>query len=402
MREAVIVSYARTGMAKANRGSLNDTHGITMAGHAIKSAIDRAGIEAGLIEDVFLGTAQPEGATGHNVARNAALWAGCPSTTSGATVNRFCSSGLQAIAMAAHSVINEGAPAAIGGGVGSLSLVSRSGHMNTFRYTEEELMKKWPAIWMTMIETAEIVADRYGVSREDQDRYSAESQKRTAAFQESGKMAEEIVPLKTRMKMVNKETGEESYQDVVCDKDECNRPGTTYETLAGLKPVFSGGMVVKEGKYVTAGNASQLSDGSAAVVVMEAAEAAKRGLTPMGRFVGFNVAGCDPDEMGIGPVFAVPRLLERHGLTVDDIDLWELNEAFASQCLYSRDRLGIDPEKYNVNGGSISIGHPFGMTGARCTGSILMEGKRRGAKWGVVTMCIGGGMGGAGLFEIYS
>nr|WP_321441923.1 acetyl-CoA C-acyltransferase [uncultured Hyphomonas sp.] len=402
MREAVIVSYARTGMAKANRGSLNDTHGITMAGHAIKSAIERAGIEPGAVEDVFLGSAQPEGATGHNVARNAALWAGCPSTTSGATINRFCSSGLQAIANAAHTVINEGAPVAIGGGVESLSLVSRSGHMNTFRYTEEELMKKWPAIWMTMIETAEIVADRYGVSREDQDRYSAESQKRTAAFQESGKMAEEIVPLKTRMKMVNKETGEETYQDVVCDKDECNRPGTTYETLAGLKPVFSGGMVVKEGKYVTAGNASQLSDGAAAVVVMEAQEAKKRGLTPMGRFVGFNVAGCDPDEMGIGPVFAVPRLLERHGLTVDDIDLWELNEAFASQCLYSRDRLGIDPEKYNVNGGSISIGHPFGMTGARCTGSILMEGKRRGAKWGVVTMCIGGGMGGAGLFEIYS
>ncbi len=306
MREAVIVSYARTGMAKANRGSLNDTHGITMAGHAIKSAIDRAGIEAGLIEDVFLGTAQPEGATGHNVARNAALWAGCPSTTSGATVNRFCSSGLQAIAMAAHSVINEGAPAAIGGGVESLSLVSRSGHMNTFRYTEEELMKKWPAIWMTMIETAEIVAERYGVSREDQDRYSAESQKRTAAFQASGKMAEEIAPLNTRMKLFNKETGEESYQDVVCDKDECNRPGTTYETLAGLKPVFSGGMVVKEGKYVTAGNASQLSDGSAAVVVMEAAEPAKRGLTPMGRFVGFNGAGCDPNKMGIGPVFPLP------------------------------------------------------------------------------------------------
>ncbi|MEO1963996.1 acetyl-CoA C-acyltransferase [Hyphomonas sp.] len=402
MREAVIVSYARTGMAKANRGSLNDTHGITMAGHAIKGAIERAGIEPGAVEDVFLGSAQPEGATGHNVARNAALWAGCPSTTSGATINRFCSSGLQAIANAAHTVINEGAPVAIGGGVESLSLVSRSGHMNTFRYTEEELMKKWPAIWMTMIETAEIVADRYGVSREAQDEYSAESQKRTAAFQEKGYMAEEIVPLKTRMKMVNKETGEETYQDVVCDRDECNRPGTTYETLAGLKPVFSGGMVVKEGKYVTAGNASQLSDGAAAVVVMEAQEAKKRGLTPMGRFVGFNVAGCDPDEMGIGPVFAVPRLLERHGLKVDDIDLWELNEAFASQCLYSRDRLGIDPEKYNVNGGSISIGHPFGMTGARCTGSLLMEGKRRGAKWGVVTMCIGGGMGGAGLFEIYS
>ena len=402
MREAVIVSYARTGMAKANRGSLNNTHGITMAGTAIKGALDRAGIEAGLVEDVFLGCAQPEGATGHNVARNAALWAGCPSTTSGATINRFCSSGLQAIANAAHTVINEGAPVAIGGGVESLSLVSRSGHMNLHRYTEDELMKKWPAIWMTMIETAEIVADRYGVSREYQDQYSAESQKRTAAFQEKGYMAEEIVPLKTTMKLVNKETGEETLQEVVCDRDECNRPGTTFESLSGLKPVFSGGMVVKEGKYVTAGNASQLSDGSAAVVVMEAKEAEKRGLKPLGRFVGFNVAGCDPDEMGIGPVFAVPRLLERHGLKVDDIDLWELNEAFASQCLYSRDRLGIDPEKYNVNGGSISIGHPFGMTGARCAGSILMEGQRRGAKYGVVTMCIGGGMGAAGLFEIFS
>ncbi|MAN66714.1 acetyl-CoA C-acyltransferase [Hyphomonas sp.] len=402
MREAVIVSYARTGMAKANRGSLNNTHGITMAGTAIKGALDRAGIEAGLVEDVFLGCAQPEGATGHNVARNAALWAGCPSTTSGATINRFCSSGLQAIANAAHTVINEGAPVAIGGGVESLSLVSRSGHMNLHRYTEDELMKKWPAIWMTMIETAEIVADRYGVSREYQDQYSAESQKRTAAFQEKGYMAEEIVPLKTTMKLVNKETGEETLQEVVCDRDECNRPGTTFESLSGLKPVFSGGMVVKEGKYVTAGNASQLSDGSAAVVVMEAKEAEKRGLKPLGRFVGFNVAGCDPDEMGIGPVFAVPRLLERHGLKVDDIDLWELNEAFASQCLYSRDRLGIDPEKYNVNGGSISIGHPFGMTGARCTGSLLMEGQRRGAKYGVVTMCIGGGMGAAGLFEIFS
>jgi acetyl-CoA C-acetyltransferase len=402
MREAVIVSYARTGMAKASRGSLNNTHGITMAGTAIKGAIERAGIEAAEIEDVFLGSAQPEGATGHNVARNAALWAGCPSTTSGATINRFCSSGLQAIANAAHTVINEGASVAIGGGVESLSLVSRSGHMNLHRYTEDELMKKWPAIWMTMIETAEIVADRYGVSREYQDEYSAESQKRTAAFQEKGYMAQEIVPLKTTMKLVNKETGEETLQEVVCDRDECNRPGTTYESLAGLKPVFSGGMVVKEGKYVTAGNASQLSDGSAAVVVMEAKEAERRGLKPLGRFVGFNVAGCDPDEMGIGPVFAVPRLLERHGLKVDDIDLWELNEAFASQCLYSRDRLGIDPEKYNVNGGSISIGHPFGMTGARCTGSILMEGQRRGAKYGVVTMCIGGGMGAAGLFEIFS
>lgn len=402
MRDAVIVSTARTGLAKAGRGSLNDTHGIKMAGHVIKSALERAGVEAGAVEDVFLGCAQPEGATGHNVARNAALWAGCPSSTSGATINRFCSSGLQAIANAAHIVQNEGAPVAIGGGVESLSLVSHSGHMNMHRFVEDELMAKWPAIWMTMIETAEIVAERYNVSREAQDEYSAASQARTAAFQESGKMAEEIAPLATRMKMVNKETGEESYHDVVCEKDECNRPGTTAETLAGLKPVFRGGQQVKEGKYITAGNASQLADGAAAVVVMEAGEAAKRNIEPLGRFAGFNVAGCDPDEMGIGPVFAVPRLLERHGLIVDDIDLWELNEAFASQCLYSRDRLGIDPEKYNVNGGSISIGHPFGMTGARCTGSILLEGKRRGAKWGVVTMCIGGGMGAAGLFEIYS
>ncbi|MEM1149609.1 MAG: acetyl-CoA C-acyltransferase [Pseudomonadota bacterium] len=399
MREAVIVSTARTGLAKAGRGSLNDTHGITMAGHAIKHAIARAGIEAAEVEDVYLGSAQPEGATGHNVARNAALWAGCPSSTAGATINRFCSSGLQAIANAAHTVVHEGAPVAIGGGVESLSLVSRSGHMNMHRYTEDKLMAQWPAIWMTMIETAEIVADRYNVSRDYQDEYSAESQKRTAAFQESGKMAEEIAPLETRMKLVNKETGEETYQDVVCDRDECNRPGTTKETLAGLQPVFRGGQQVKEGKYITAGNASQLSDGAAAVVVMEAKEAAKRNIEPLGRFMGFNVAGCDPDEMGIGPVFAVPRLLERHGLKVDDIDLWELNEAFASQCLYSRDRLGIDPEKYNVNGGSISIGHPFGMTGARCTGSILLEGRRRKAKYGVVTMCIGGGMGAAGLFE---
>ncbi|NQY96622.1 MAG: acetyl-CoA C-acyltransferase [Henriciella sp.] len=399
MREAVIVSYARTGLAKTGRGSLNDTHGITMAGHAIKSALERANVEPEAVEDVYLGSAQPEGATGHNIARNAALWAGCPSSTSGATINRFCSSGLQAIANAAHTVINEGAPVAIGGGVESLSLVSRSGHMNTHRYVEDELMQKWPAIWMTMIETAEIVADRYGISREYQDEYSAESQRRTAEFQKNGYMAEEIAPLKTRMKLVNKETGEETYQDVVVDRDECNRPGTTAEALAGLPPVFRGGQQVAEGKYITAGNASQLSDGAAAVVVMEAEEAARRGLSPMGRFMGFNVGGVDPDEMGIGPVKAVPRLLERHGLKVDDIDLWELNEAFASQCLYCRDELGIDPEKYNVNGGSISIGHPFGMTGARCTGSILMEGQRRKAKYGVVTMCIGGGMGAAGLFE---
>jgi len=402
MREAVIVSTARTGLAKTGRGSLNNTHGITMAGHAIKSALARAGVEPEAVEDVYLGCAQPEGATGHNVARNAALWAGCPTSTSGATINRFCSSGLQAIANAAHTVIQEGAPVTIGGGVESLSLVSRSGHMNLHRYTEDHLMSTNPAIWMSMIETAEIVADRYGISREYQDEYSAESQRRTAEFQKNGYMAEEIEPLKTTMILTNKETGETTEQEVTVDRDECNRPGTTAESLAGLKPVHRGGMVVKEGKYITAGNASQLSDGAAAVVVMEAAEASKRGLSPLGRFAGFNVGAVDPDEMGIGPVKAVPRLLERHGLTVDDIDLWELNEAFASQCLYCRDTLGIDPEKYNVNGGSISIGHPFGMTGARCTGSLLLEGQRRKAKWGVVTMCVGGGMGAAGLFEIYS
>ena len=402
MREAVIVSTARTPLTKAARGALNDTHGITMTAHAMKGAMERAGVEAEAIEDVFIGCATPEGATGHNIARNAALAAGCPSTTSGATINRFCSSGLQAVANAAQTIITEGADVTVGGGVESLSLVSRSGHQNLHRYTEEELMKTWPAIWMTMIETAEIVADRYNVSREYQDEYSAESQRRTAAFQEKGHMAEEIVPMQARMKLVNRETGEESFQDVVADRDDCNRPGTTVDTLAGLKPVFSGGQQVKEGKYVTAGNASQLSDGAAALVLMEADEAKRRNIEPLGRFAGFNVGGVDPDEMGIGPVKAVPRLLERHGLKVDDIDLWELNEAFASQCLYCRDHLGIDPEKYNVNGGSISIGHPFGMTGARCTGSLLLEGKRRGAKWGVVTMCIGGGMGAAGLFEIYS
>lgn len=401
MRDAVIVSFARTGMAKSVRGSFNNTHGITLAKTAIKGAMDRAGIDPSTIEDVCLGTGQPEGATGHNIGRNAAIAAGCPVTTSGNTVNRFCASGLQAIANAAHTIINEGASVTVGGGVESISMVMMSGHMNEHGLVEDELFKTSPALWMAMIETAEVVADRYNLSREYQDEYSAESQRRTAEFQQKGYMAEEIVPLTTVMNLVNRETKEVTQQEVTCDRDECNRPGTTAESLAGLPPVLRGGQVIKEGKYITAGNASQLSDGAAAVVLMEAKEAEKQGIEPLGRFVGFNVAGCEPDEMGIGPVFAVPRLLERHGLKVDDIDLWELNEAFASQCLYSRDRLGIDPEKYNVNGGSISIGHPFGMTGARCTGSLLMEGKRRGAKYGVVSMCVGGGMGAAGLFEIF-
>ncbi len=402
MREAVIVSAARTGLAKSGRGGFNDTHGAAMAGHAIKHAIARAKIDPADVEDVYMGCGTPEGATGSNVGRLAAMWAGCPTTTSGVTVNRFCSSGLQTVAMAAQQIMTEGTNVAIGAGVESISINQMSGKMNLHRITEEHLMAKMPALWMAMIETAEIVADRYGISRERQDRFSLESQRRTAAAQQAGRFDNEIVPMPTRMVVINKDTKEASKVDYVVTKDECNRPETTYEGLASLPPVFKGGQQVKEGKYITAGNASQLSDGGAAVVVMEAKEASKRGLQPLGIFRGFAVAGCEPDEMGIGPVFAVPRLLQRHGLKVDDIDLWELNEAFASQALYCADRLGIDHAKLNVNGGSISVGHPFGMTGARLTGHILLEAQRRkNAKYGVVTMCIGGGMGAAGLFEFH-
>ncbi|HRK71076.1 MAG TPA: acetyl-CoA C-acyltransferase [Micropepsaceae bacterium] len=402
MREAVIVSTARTGLAKSGRGGFNDTHGAAMGGHAIKHAIARAKIDPADVEDVFMGCGTPEGATGQNVGRLAAMWAGCPTTTSGVTINRFCSSGLQTVAMAAQQIMTEGTNVAIGAGVESISINQMSGKMNLHRITEEHLMAKMPALWMAMIETAEIVADRYGISRERQDRFSLESQRRTAAAQQAGKFENEIVPMPTKMVVINKDTKEASKVDYVVTKDECNRPDTTYEGLASLPPVFKNGQQVKEGKYITAGNASQLSDGAAAVVVMEAKEASRRGLQPLGIFRGFAVAGCEPDEMGIGPVFAVPRLLQRHGLKVDDIDLWELNEAFASQALYCADRLGIDHAKLNVNGGSISVGHPFGMTGARLTGHILLEAQRRkNAKYGVVTMCIGGGMGAAGLFEFH-
>jgi acetyl-CoA C-acetyltransferase len=392
-REAVIVSSARTGLAKSGRGGFNMTHGAAMGGHAIKHAIERAGIDAAEVEDVIMGCGTPEGATGQNVGRLAAIWGGCPVTTSGVTVNRFCSSGLQTIAMAAGRVLNENVPVAIGAGVESISMVQMQG-ANYNNITEEKLMGTFPALWMPMIETADIVSERYNVSREAQDEYALLSQQRMAAAQEANLFADEIVPMATKMKQVNRETGEETIVDYIVDRDECNRPGTKLENLQGLSPVRG------DGHFVTAGNASQLSDGASACVVMEGKEAERRGLEPLGAFKGFAVAGCEPDEMGIGPVFAVPRLLERHGMSVDDVDLWELNEAFASQTIYCSDRLEIDPTKYNVNGGSIAIGHPYGMTGARLVGHALMEGKRRGAKNVVVTMCIGGGMGAAGLFEV--
>lgn len=391
MKQAVIISTARTGLAKSFRGSFNMTHGASMGGHAVQAAVERAGLQGSDIEDCVIGCGLPEGETGGNIGRQIAIRAGLPVTASGMTVNRFCSSGLQAIAQAANAITQEGAGPMVAGGVESISLVQ-----SKMRPAPDPwILEHKPAIYMTMIETADIVAERYGLSREYQDEYSLRSQQRIAAAQAAGKFADEIVPMTTTMAVKDKETGEISQKEVVVDRDECNRPTTTMEGLSGLDPIRG------PEQAITAGNASQLSDGAAAVVLMEAAEAEKRGLAPLGAFKGFAVAGCEPDEMGIGPVFAVPRLLERHGLKVDDIDLWELNEAFASQCLYSRDRLGIDPEKYNVNGGSIAIGHPFGMTGARMTGHLMLEGKRRGAKLGVVTMCIGGGMGAAGLFEIY-
>ena len=391
MRDAVIVSTARTPLAKSIRGAFNATHPVQLGAWSVEAAVSRAGIDGEEIEDVVMGAASQGGAQGFNIGRQIALRAGLPVDVAGMTIDRQCSSGLMAIATAAKQIIVDRMDVCVAGGIESITAIRN----NTAKPArDEELLRMHPDIFMPMIGTAEVVAKRYGISREDQDAYSLQSQQRTAAAQTSGKFSDEIIEVSTTMDVKDRETGEVSQQDVTIAMDDCNRPNTTIEGLAKLDPVMG------EGYSITAGNASQLADGSAASVLMEAEVAKARGLTPMGRYVGMAVAGTKPDEMGIGPVFAIPKLLKRFDLSIDDVGLWELNEAFAVQVLYCRDKLGIPDDRLNVNGGSISIGHPFGMTGARCVGHALIEGKRRGVKYVVVTMCVGGGMGAAGLFEV--